>query len=79
LFVIMCTIFKILLIKFFYHPKDILLIYHKFDYKSQKLTLIACTRWLSWRKKNRPNQKGKIMGHNAQIYGELHFTFRTIF
>jgi len=28
---------------------------HKFDYKSQKSTISACTRWLAWRK-NRPNR-----------------------
>jgi len=35
----------------FYHPKDVLYLYHKFDYKSKKSTLIICTRWLAWRKK----------------------------
>jgi len=25
--------------------------YHKFQYKLQKLTFIACTRWLAWKKK----------------------------
>jgi len=30
---------------------DALLMYHKFDYKLQKSTLITCTRWLAWRKK----------------------------
>jgi len=29
--------------------------YHKFDYKSQKSTLIICTTWLPWWKK----QEGK--------------------
>jgi len=24
--------------------------YHEFDYKIQKSTLITCTRWLAWRK-----------------------------
>jgi len=28
------------------HPKYLLLIYHKFDYKLEKSTLIICTRWL---------------------------------
>jgi len=31
--------------------RDALLMYHKFDYKLQKSTLITCTRWLPWRKK----------------------------
>jgi len=30
---------------------DALLMYYKFDYKLQKLTLITFTRWLPWRKK----------------------------
>jgi len=25
--------------------------YHKFDFKFQKSTLITCTRWLVWRKR----------------------------
>jgi len=34
---------------FFYHPKDLHLMYHKFNYMSKKSTLIICTRWLPWR------------------------------
>jgi len=43
---------------FFYHQKDGRLMYHKFDYKSQKSTFITCTRWLPWRKKEvKPDRK----------------------
>jgi len=31
--------------------KDVCLMYHKSDYKSQKLTFITYSRWLPWRKK----------------------------
>ena len=33
-----------MIINFLYHPKDVLQIYHKFDYKSEKSTLIICIR-----------------------------------
>jgi len=46
-----CTKFENLLINFFYYPRDALLMYHKFDYKIQKSTLITFTRWLAWREK----------------------------
>jgi len=30
---------------------DALFMYHKFDYKLQKSTLVTLTRWLRWEKK----------------------------
>jgi len=30
---------------------DVPFMYHEFDYKLEKSTLIACTTWLAWRKK----------------------------
>jgi len=46
------TKFLNILIQFlFIIQRDAFLIYHKFDYKLQKSTLITFTRWLPWRKK----------------------------
>jgi len=53
--------------------------YPEFDYKLQKSTLISCTRWLAWRKKNRPNQIDKQVGHKEKKKCELLISFRKIF
>jgi len=47
--------------------RDALLMYHKFDYKLQKLTLITFTRWAALKKKTR------------QISGKLRISFRRKF
>jgi len=53
LHIIFCANFKIYYLIFFYHPMgwDVHVMYHEFDYKLLKYTLIVCTTWLTWRKK----------------------------
>jgi len=51
--------------------------YHEFDYKLYKLTLIDGVRWLE--EKNRSNHIYNACENNEQMSGELHITFCTIF
>jgi len=44
-------IYKIYQTIFFIIQRNSFLMYHKFEYKLQKSTLITFTRWLPWRKK----------------------------
>jgi len=43
-----------------YSSKYLFHIYHKFDYKLEKSTLIICTRWLPWRENRYEYKRGTL-------------------
>jgi len=48
---------------------DVPFVYHEFDYKLQKSTLIVCTRWLDWRKKKVKQYRKIIVTQWTNMWG----------